>query len=361
LDAWLTTIDPVTGKPARRETNTMPQWAGSCWYYLRFCDPTNTHEAWSPKADKYWMPVDMYVGGVEHAVLHLLYARFWHKVLFDCGLVHTPEPFMTLRNQGLVTARSFRKPSGGYVDPNHVTEQNGEFFHDGQKLLVQTEKMSKSKLNGVSPDEIIEEFGADALRLYEMFMGPFEREKVWSTDAVSGCKRFLQRFYDLVFSDKVTDDENREALKLTHRLVDVVTRDIEAMQFNTAIAHMMEFMNAFSPLEKYPRDCLKIAVQMVYPFAPHLAEELWQQLGEKHSIAYAPIPAVDPALLVDETAMYVVQVNGKLRGKIELPKDQSEQTLLELVRKMPEIEKHIVGPVAKTVFVPNKLLNIVLQ
>ncbi len=360
---WVEITDQKTGRKALRETNTMPQWAGSCWYYLRFCDPQNRDAAWSLKAEKYWMPVDLYVGGVEHAVLHLLYARFWHKVLFDCGLVHTSEPFMTLRNQGLVTARSYKMAQGGYVSPDEVSEKQGQFFSKktGEELISQMEKMSKSKLNGISPDEIIQEYGADALRLYEMFMGPFEREKFWSTDAVNGCRRFLNRFYDLGFSDKVTDETNLEALKLAHRLVDGVTKDIETMQFNTAISKMMEFLNAFIPLDAYPRNCLKMAVQMLYPFAPHIAEELWQQLGEKVSLTTASIPLVDPQYLVDDTAVYVVQVNGKLRGRFELPKDKTEEELMILVRQKPEMEKHLVGEVLKTVFVPNKLLNIVIK
>ncbi len=360
---WVEVTDPKTGKKCLRETNTMPQWAGSCWYYLRFCDPKNTKEAWSREAEKYWMPVDLYVGGVEHAVLHLLYARFWHKVLFDCGLVHTSEPFMTLRNQGLVTARSYKMTQGGYLSPDDVTEKEGTYFskRTGEALISQMEKMSKSKLNGVSPDEIIEEFGADSLRLYEMFMGPFDREKFWNTDAVNGCRRFLNRFYDTVYSDKVTDEPNLPALKLAHRLVDAVTRDIESMQFNTAIARMMEFLNAFIPLDAYPRTALKMAVQMLYPFAPHIAEELWEELGEKRSLTFAPIPAVDPQYLMDETAIYVVQVNGKLRGRFELPKDQTEAELMDLVRQKPEMEKHLAGEIIKTIFVPNKLLNIVLR
>ena len=196
------------------------------------------------------MPVDLYVGGVEHAVLHLLYARFWHKVLYDCGLVHTSEPFKTLRNQGLVTAPSYKLTQGGYIDPKDAVEKEGSFFFSktGEPLIVQGEKMSKSKLNGVSPDEIIEEFGADALRLYEMFMGPFDKEKVWTTDAVNGCKRFLNRFYEMIFSEKVADIDTEAGLKLAHRLVDAVCKDIEALQFNTAIAKMMEFLNAFIPL-----------------------------------------------------------------------------------------------------------------
>jgi leucyl-tRNA synthetase len=360
---WVEITDPKTGRKALRETNTMPQWAGSCWYYLRFCDPKNQNEAWSFEAEKYWMPVDMYVGGVEHAVLHLLYARFWHKVLYDCKLVHTLEPFMCLRNQGLVTAKSYKMEQGGYLHPDEVVEKDGKAISSktGEPLIVQMEKMSKSKLNGVSPDEIIEEFGADALRLYEMFMGPFEREKFWSTEAVTGCRRFLNRFYDMVHSEKVCDEDSEEALKLANRLVDAVTKDIEAMQFNTAISSMMEFLNQFLHLPKYPKSCLKMAVQMLYPFAPHLGEELWEALGENSSITYAPIPAVQPKYLIDDTAVYVVQVNGKLRGRYELPKDKTENELMELVRQNPDLEKHLIGEIVKTVFVPNKLLNIVLK
>lgn len=360
---WVEITDPKTGKKALRETNTMPQWAGSCWYYLRFCDPKNKTAAWSHEAEKYWMPVDLYVGGVEHAVLHLLYARFWHKVLYDCGLVHTLEPFSTLRNQGLVIARSYKIPKGGYLGEDDVTEKEGRFFSKktGEELLAQMDKMSKSKLNGVSPDEIIEEFGADALRLYEMFMGPFDKEKTWSTDAVSGCRRFLNRFYDMVYSEKVVDEEHVEALKLTHRLVDTVTKDIEGLQFNTAIARMMEFLNAFIPLNTYPRSCLKMAVQMLYPFAPHIAEELWEELGEKKTITYERVPAVDPKYLVDDTATYVVQVNGKLRGRFDLPKDKTEEELMGLIRQNPEMDKHLSGEIVKTIFVPNKLINIVLK
>jgi leucyl-tRNA synthetase len=192
-------------------------------------------------------------------------------------------------------------------------------------------------------------------------MGPFEREKLWNTDAVSGCRRFLNRFYDMVYSDKVVEEGHLEALKLAHRLVATVTRDVEALQFNTAIARMMEFLNAFIPLAAYPKSCLKMVVQMLYPFAPHIAEELWQELGEKHSITYAPIPIADPQYLIDDTTTYIIQVNGKVRGRFELPKDRAEKELLVLVRAQPEIEKHITGDIAKTIFVPNKLLNIVLK
>jgi leucyl-tRNA synthetase len=363
IRSWVEIVDPKTGKKAIRETNTMPQWAGSCWYYLRFCDPHNPKQAWNEQAEKYWMPVDMYVGGVEHAVLHLLYARFWHKVLYDLGLVHTIEPFMTLRNQGLVTSRSYKLHGGGYLPSDEVEERNGNYYSKktGEELISCIDKMSKSKLNGVSPDEMIEEFGADALRLYEMFMGPFDREKVWNTDAVTGCKRFLNRFYDMVVSDKVTNEPHLDALKLTHRLVDRVTKDIESLQFNTAIAHMMEFLNNFTQMPIYPKECLLAAIQMLYPFAPHICEEMWQELGRTEALTFAPIPAVNPEYLVEDVATYVIQINGKLRGRFELPMNISEQELMALARKKPEVEKFLTGEILKTIFVPNKLLNIVIK
>ncbi len=358
---WVEVTDLKTGRKALRETNTMPQWAGSCWYYLRFADPRNDQAAWSEKAETYWLPVDLYVGGVEHAVLHLLYARFWHKVLYDCKLVHSPEPFLKLRNQGLVTARSFKLPGGGYVDPAEVIERDGkQFSRDGTELIVQMEKMSKSKLNGVSPDEMIEEFGADALRLYEMFMGPFEKEKVWNTDAVSGCRRFLGRFWDMVHSPKLTDADSPEALRLGTKLTYAVMRDIEAMEFNTAISTMMEFLNHFLALPAYPKKVVSWAVQMLYSFAPHIGEELWQALGHTTALTHHPLPPVDPSLLVDEQVTYVVQINGKLRGRFALPKDRTEAELLLLIQKEPEIAKYLTGPIQKTIFVPNKLLNLVV-
>lgn len=361
---WVEITDPKTGKKALRETNTMPQWAGSCWYYLRFCDPQNDQEAWSREAEKYWLPVDMYVGGAEHAVLHLLYARFWHKVLYDCGYVSTPEPFHTLRNQGVILARSFQNSLGAYVAPEDVVEKNGSFFHksSGEELRTQIDKMSKSKLNGITPDDIIEEFGADSLRLYEMFMGPLDKEKIWNTDAVSGCRRFLSRFYDLAVSPKLTDEDTPEALKLGHRLIDGVQRDIEALQFNTAIAKMMEFMNEFTKLPTYPRSVVKMATQVLMPFAPHLAEEVWEILGSTESLNEKPLPKVDPKYLEDETITYVVQVNGKLRGRFDLPKDQPQDAVLHAAKENPSISKFLQeGTLQKVIFVPNKLLNLVVK
>lgn len=362
---WVEFYDEKTGKKALRETNTMPQWAGSCWYYLRFCDPHNTDAAWSKEAENYWMPVDLYVGGVEHAVLHLLYSRFWHKVLFDCGLVSTSEPFQSLRNQGLIVARSFQKEGSGgaYIDPSDTIEKNGAYFlrSTGEPVKSQVEKMSKSKLNGVTPDDIIEEFGADSLRLYEMFMGPLEKEKIWNTDAVSGCRRFLTRFFDMATSEKLTDQDTPEALKLGHRLVAGAAKDFELLQFNTAIAKMMEFMNDFTKLESYPRSVVKKATQILSPMAPHLAEEIWQLLGCKESLSYCPFPVADESFLHDDVITYVVQVNGKVRGRFDLPKDRPEAEVMAAAKTHAGILRYIEGQeIQKVVFVPNKLLNIVI-
>lgn len=362
-EEWISIVDPKTGKRARRETNTMPQWAGSCWYYLRFCDPHNEAAAWDPGKESYWMPVDMYVGGAEHAVLHLLYARFWHKVLYDCGLVSTSEPFHRLVNQGLVVSRAYQKEGGHYIEASEAVERDGEYYHweTGEKLRSQIEKMSKSKLNGVSPDEIIEDFGADAMRLYSMFMGPIEKEKVWNTNGVSGCRRFLNRFFEMATSEKVTEKESEEGMQLAHQLVEGVTDDIEKLLFNTAISKMMEFLNAFVKLEAYPKEVVKMAVQVLAPFAPHISDELWAHLGGKGCVSHHPWPKADSKHLVQEQVTYVVQVNGKLRGRFDLPKDQSEDRIVSLARQDPNISKHLTGELQKVIFVPNKLLNFVIK
>ena len=241
---WVHLIDPKTGLTATRETNTMPQWAGSCWYYLRFCDPHNETAAFDPLIERYWQPVDLYIGGAEHATSHLLYSRFWHKVLFDCGFVSKSEPFLRLRNQGLVVSRSYKDRHGKYIDPEEVEERQGTYVHKktGEALTSQVEKMSKSKLNGVPPDDLIKEYGADAFRLAVTFIGPLEKEKVWNIDVVTGCRRFLSRSYEMVMSDKVKDVDDVFVMKLVHRLAAKTRQDIEALQFNTVIAKMMEFV-----------------------------------------------------------------------------------------------------------------------
>jgi leucyl-tRNA synthetase len=351
--AWIEIIDPKTGQKALRESNTMPQWAGSCWYYLRFIDPHNKEAAWDKEKESYWMPVDMYVGGVEHAVLHLLYARFWHKVLYDLGHVTTKEPFQTLRNQGLVIAKSYKLPSGQYIEPEEAKKH--------PEVIEQIEKMSKSKLNGVTPDELIEEVGADSVRLYEMFMAPFDKEKIWNSDAVSGCYRLLSRFYDLVFSSEITEEASVEALKLGHRLVAATEKEIESMSFNTLVAKLMEFMNAFTPLKPYPREVLKMAIQCLYPFAPHLAEECWEHLGGTESLTYTPFPKVDPRYLEDDEVTYVVQVNGKLRARLSMDKGKKEAEVVEKAYADPVVQKFLTGELLKVIFVPDKLLNLVIK
>jgi leucyl-tRNA synthetase len=360
---WVEITDPKTGKKARRETNTMPQWAGSSWYYLRYADPHNDTAFSAPEKQKAWVPVDLYIGGAEHATLHLLYARFWHKVLYDLGHVQTSEPFQKLYNQGLLTARSFRYPRGGYVSPHDAMQEGETWVHreSEEPLATQIEKMSKSKLNVVNPDEIIEDFGADSLRLYLMFMGPLDKEKVWITDGVTGCRRFLNRFFELATSDKLTDDTSEPALRLAHRLVHDVSTDIENLHFNTAIAKMMSFVNDLTKLDAYPRTVIALATQCLAPFAPHISEEIWQLLGNQHSILKASFPTPDPAYLTQATCTYIVQVNGKLRGRFDLPKDQDEATIVALAQKDERIAKHLEGTLRKVIFVPNRLLNFVVS
>ncbi len=360
---WVEIVDPKTQKKAFRETNTMPQWAGSCWYYLRYLDPHNDKAPFSKEAEQYWMPVDLYVGGAEHAVLHLLYARFWHKVLYDCGLVSTTEPFKTLKNQGIVTAKSFKNSKNVYVRPSEVLERDGHFFHQEteEKLHWQIEKMSKSKLNGVSPDLIIEEFGADALRLYELFMAPLEKEKVWSDQGIQGCLRFLHRFYDLCTNKKLSDVDSEESLRFAHALIKGVTEDYEQLQFNTAISKLMIFVNEMCKLDSYSKKPLLLAIQCLYPMAPHIACELWELLGQSEDLTHHLFPKWEESFLIEKTVTYVVQVNGRLRGRFNLPKDQGEDEIIQLTKTNENIQKHLQGTVVKTIFVPNKLINFVVR
>ncbi len=350
VKSWVEIIDPKTNKRAFRETNIMPQWAGSCLYYLRFCDPHNVMEAFSKEKESYWMPVDLYIGGVEHAVLHLLYARFWHKVLYDIGAVTTKEPFMTLRNQGLVISKAYKLESGGYV-----SEEDAR----GKNVIELVEKMSKSKMNGVSPDEMIDEYGADSLRLYELFMAAFDKEKLWQTDAVTGCKRFLNRVFDLVTSEKVKDVETKEANRLIHKLIKQVEEDIAILGFNTAIAKMMEFLNAFTSLSVFPKDAVKKFIQVLYPFTPHFGEECWQILGGTTTISYEPFPVYNEAYLEQDEVTIVFQVNGKLRGKAIFPKGVKQDEVLQFATNDQNIKNFIKSEIAKVIFVPDKLLNLV--
>lgn len=322
---------------AKRETDTMPGSAGSSWYFLRYCDPTNDKEPFSKNAEKYWMPVDLYLGGPEHAVGHLLYARFWTKVLFDAGIVTHDEPFKKLVHQGMIL---------------------GE---DG-------EKMSKSRGNVINPDDVVRDYGADTLRLYEMFMGPLERDKPWSTTAIEGVYRFAQRAWRCFVNDetdaflvkdaKPTDED----LKILHKTIKKVTEDIENLRFNTAISQMMVFINHFTKSETKPRACMKPFVQLLNPFSPHLAEEMWFRLGEKSLLTYEPWPKFDPALVKDDVITIAVQVLGKMRGTVEVEPNADQATVEKLAREINAVASQLEGKtVRKVIYVPGKILNFVVS
>ncbi|MDB4979923.1 MAG: Leucyl-tRNA synthetase, partial [Myxococcales bacterium] len=319
IDAWVNVACPLCGMASKRETNTMPQWAGSCWYYLRFLDPKNAERAFEPAIAAKWSPVDLYVGGGEHSVLHLLYARFWHKVLFDMALVESKEPFRKLRHQGTVLASSYRDGMGRYHEPGAVELRGDEAFlkSTGEKLVVTVEKMAKSKMNGVNPEDVIRDYGADVMRLYEMFMGEFELPKPWDPRAIEGVNRFVKRVWRLVEewepAQAPTDDPHRIA---RHKTIKRVTADLERMQFNTVVAALMEFINELTAGggSTATREDLLTLVKLVGPYAPHLGDEAWERLGERGFLLQAPWPTWDEALTVDATVTLGVQVDGKVRG-----------------------------------------------
>ncbi|HRR09582.1 MAG TPA: leucine--tRNA ligase, partial [Rhodothermales bacterium] len=332
---WVHTTDPETGKPAIRETNTMPQWAGSCWYYLRYIDVANEHVLADIDKLRYWLPVDLYVGGAEHAVLHLLYARFWHKVLYDLGVVPTKEPFQKLVNQGMI-----------------LGENN--------------QKMSKSRGNVINPDDIVQEYGADSLRLYEMFMGPLEQMKPWSMNGVAGVHRFLNRAWRLLVDEKsgevlVSEDEPTDVQwKEIHRLIKKVGEDIEAMRYNTAIAAMMEFVNVALQWENRPRNVMEPFALVLSPYAPHLAEELWRKMGHADTLAYEPWPEYNETYLQENTVEIAVQINGKLRATMTIPVEAPKDEVLTLAKVQPNVQLHLEGKtIRKEIYVHGKIVNIV--
>jgi leucyl-tRNA synthetase len=330
---WVNTEDSKTKKNAKRETNTMPQWAGSCWYYLRFLDPQNENAPWDKQIEKFWMPVDLYIGGLEHATLHLLYARFWHKVFFDIGMVSTPEPFQKLINQGMI-----------------LGEDN--------------EKMSKSRGNVVNPDKLVEEFGADSIRLFEMFLGPIDQVKPWNAKGIVGVYRFLNRVHTLLESkgpvklnqDKPSPDE----LNRLHGCIKKVTEDTEKNKFNTAISEMMTFVNFAYDQKKITQSSLEIFLHLLCPYAPHLSEELWTSLGNNTCLSLAPWPSFDPKYLQIKQTTLAIQVNGKLKGTVDVPLNLSKEDTLKAVRQDGKLSKLLLSPnVIKTIVVPNKIVNIV--
>jgi len=388
------------GKWFARETNTMPQWAGSCWYYLRFLDPANTTELVSKQAYDAWMPVDLYVGGSEHAVLHLLYARFWHKVLFDVGVVTHPEPFLKLVHQGIILGMAYRYyavlSEGGEVarvlpgdEPGIAPDADGELrlsatgekvqvrwakeaeieIREGKpvhrelgvRLLGIAEKMAKSRGNSVSPDLVVEEFGADSLRLYEMFMGPLEQAKPWQASGIQGVRRFLDRT-DAVARRPLSDRPlDLETAKLVHRTVQKIGRDIESLSLNTAVSTMMILVNHLNGMEQPPREAVEKLLLCLSPFAPHLAEELWAHLGHAPSIANVPWPKFDEALTVDDELEIAVQVNGKVRGRALLARDADEAAAQAAALADPNVSKFIEGRlIKKLVYVPGKILNFIV-
>ncbi|PDY48044.1 leucine--tRNA ligase [Bacillus pseudomycoides] len=333
IEEWVNVVDPETGKKGRRETNTMPQWAGSCWYYLRYIDPNNSEALVDPEKVKQWLPVDIYIGGAEHAVLHLLYARFWHKVLYDIGVVPTKEPFQQLFNQGMI-----------------LGENN--------------EKMSKSKGNVVNPDDIVASHGADTLRLYEMFMGPLDASIAWSENGLDGARRFLDRVWRLFvqdngeLSEKITDAFNQELEKAYHQTVKKVTEDYAELRFNTAISQMMMFINDAYKTEVLPKEYVEGFVKMIAPVAPHVAEELWSKLGHSETITYASWPTFDESKLVEDEIEIVVQIMGKVRAKLKTKKDASKEEMEHLA--IEAVKEQIEGKtVRKVIVVPGKLVNIV--
>ena len=337
IEEWVNVVDPVTGKKGRRETNTMPQWAGSSWYFLRYIDPNNDQALADPELLKHWLPVDIYIGGAEHAVLHLLYARFWHKVLYDLGLVHTKEPFQKLFNQGMILGEG-------------------------------NEKMSKSKGNVVNPDDIIASHGADTLRLYEMFMGPLEASVAWSTNGLDGARRFLDRIWRLFVTDegklaaKIQDSSDTTLEKVYHQTVKKVTEDYEGIRFNTAISQMMVFINDCYKAEVIPTEYAKGFVKLLSPIAPHIAEELWSILGHEDTITYATWPTFDESKLVDDEIEVVVQVLGKVRAKVTVAKDITKEELEKVALADSKVQEFIEGKtVVKVIVIPGKLVNIVVK
>ncbi|PIC66719.1 leucine--tRNA ligase [Sporosarcina sp. P21c] len=335
ITEWVNVVDPKTGMKGRRETNTMPQWAGSCWYYLRYIDPNNEDMIIDPKLAERWLPVDIYVGGAEHAVLHLLYARFWHKVLYDIGVVQTKEPFQKLFNQGMI------------LGEGHV-------------------KMSKSLGNVINPDDIVHSHGADTLRIYEMFMGPLDASKEWSTNGLDGSRRFLDRIWRLLvneddtLTDKLTDETGGPLEKVYNQTVKKVTEDYEAMRNNTAISQLMVFINESYKAEKLPKAYIEGFLLLISPITPHLAEELWSKLGHTDTIAYAQWPTFDETKLSDDTVEVAVQINGKIRAKITVAKDSSKEELEQVALANEDVKQWMEGKeLKKIIAIPGRLVNIV--
>ena len=373
IDSWVNCKCPKCGGNAKRETNTMPQWGGSCWYYLRYLDPHNDKKFCSPEAEKYWMPVNLYIGGAEHAVLHLLYARFWHKVLYDLGVVSTKEPFQRLVNQGMITSFAFQRANKTLVPVDEVEKRDDGNFYEkktGEKLEQIVAKMSKSLKNVVNPDDEVKEYGADSVRMYEMFMGPLTMSKPWSTQGIVGIHRFLEKVWaisekplsDIDISGKLSDEKLVSARKTFAQTIKKVTSDTATLNFNTAISQMMIFINEISKLDSVPKAMWQDFIKVLSPYAPHLGEELWQKLGNQGSIAYVQWPAVNEDFAKDEEKTIVVMINGKLRGKFKAEPGASDETLRNEAENNEDAKKFLEGKtIVKCVIVKDKLVNFVVK
>ena len=364
LTDWLT-VTREDGVKGRRETNTMPQWAGSSWYYLRYIDPKNSQKLADEDLLKAWLPVDIYIGGAEHAVLHLLYARFWLKFLYDIGVVPTKEPFQKLFNQGMILGTSYRDSRGALVATDKVEKRDGKYFHieTGEELEQAPAKMSKSLKNVVNPDDVVEQYGADTLRVYEMFMGPLDASIAWSEEGLEGSRKFLDRVYRLITTKPITTENNGKLDKVYNETVKSVTEQIEQLKFNTAIAQLMVFVNSANKEEALYADYAKGFVQLLAPFAPHLAEELWQVLTKSgESISYVAWPTWNESKLVEDEIEIVVQIKGKVRAKLMVAKDLSREDLQKVALENDKIQAEIAGKdIIKVIAVPNKLVNIVVK
>ena len=373
IDSWVNCKCPKCGKDAKRETNTMPQWGGSCWYYLRYLDPKNNDKFVSKEAENYWMPVDLYIGGAEHAVLHLLYARFWHKVLYDLGLVSTKEPFQRLVNQGMITSFAYQRKNKTLVPVDEVEQkEDGNWYEKatGEKLEQVVAKMSKSLKNVVNPDDEIRSYGADSVRMYEMFMGPLTMSKPWATQGIVGIHRFLEKVWalsekplsDIDINGKLEDKKLVSLRKTFTQTVKKVGDDTSSLNFNTAISQMMIFVNELSKFDSIPTAIWTDFVKILSPYAPHLGEELWEKLGNKKSIAYEAWPTYNEEFLKDDTKEIVVMVNGKLRDKFEAAPGSGDETLKTMAFDREGVKKHTDGKeVVKVIVVKDKLVNIVVK
>ena len=373
IDSWVNCTCPKCGKPAKRETNTMPQWGGSGWYYLRYLDAHNDKQFCSPESEKYWMPVDLYIGGAEHAVLHLLYARFWHKVLYDLGLVSTKEPFQRLVNQGMITSFAFQRKNKTLVPTDEVEQkEDGKYYEKatGEELEQIVAKMSKSLKNVVNPDDEIKAYGADSVRMYEMFMGPLTMSKPWSTQGIVGIHRFLEKVWavsekpmnDIDISGKLEDKVLISARKTFAQTIKKVTDDTATLNFNTAISQMMIFINEISKLPAIPKAMWSDFVKVLSPYAPHLGEELWQKLGNNNTIAYESWPVFSEDFAKDDEKTIVVMVNGKKRDTFDAPVDTDQETLKKMAFDREAVKKFTDGhEIVKTIVVPNKIVTIVVK